>query len=107
MDDLRITKYLRMKVLNFTKLPPTSSSTILHIKKAYSQANRWYKLLETHNHIDYVYVEHETGWIPQIITEELPPDFPHLRKCKTCAKPNTCICRFCTCELLKCHNDWN
>ena len=23
------------------------------------------------------YKEHETGWIPQIVTEQLPDDFPH------------------------------
>ena len=44
MDDLRTFKYHRMKNLDFTKLPPTSTSLMLHIKRAYLQANRWYSI---------------------------------------------------------------
>ena len=39
MNDLRIFEYHRMKDLDFMKLPPTSSSLKLHIKRAYLQAN--------------------------------------------------------------------
>ena len=45
IDDLRSFKYHRMKHLDFTKLPPTSTSLILYIKRAYLQANRWYSIL--------------------------------------------------------------
>lgn len=118
MNDLRIFKYHRMKNLDFMKLPPTSSSLKLHIKRAYLQANRWYTLLDDHvNFHDpllYGYEEQETGLTPQIITKPLPDDFPYPCSCMTCSRPKTCKCRinllpcsrFCVCgKSNNCKND--
>lgn len=118
MNDLRIFKYHRMKNLDFMKLPPTSSSLKLHIKRAYLQANRWYTLLEDHVEFHdptlYGYVEQETGLTPQIITEPLPDDFPYPCSCMTCSRAKVCKCRinlvpcsrFCFCgNSSSCKND--
>lgn len=118
MNYLRIFRYHRMNNLDFTKLPPTSYSLKLHIKRAYLQANRWYNLLEDdvgfHDPSHYGYEEQETGWAPQIISEPLPDDFPYPCNCKICSRPNTCKCRinsvpcsrFCVCgNSTKCKND--
>lgn len=117
MNDLRIFKYHRMKILDFTKLPPTSCSLKLHIKRVYLQAKRWYSILEEeecyHDPSHYGYDEQETGWAPQIVTEQLPDNFPYPCTCKICSRLNTCKCRinsvpcsrFCVCEnSSKCKN---
>ena len=119
MDDLRTSKYHQMKKLDFTKLPPASWIVYLHIKRAYLQAARWYNLLEEQNslHLDpslYGYEECESGWMPKIIEQNLPDDFPHPCTCKTCGFQNKCACRlssiscsrFCKCGLSdKCKNN--
>lgn len=118
MDDLRVFKYHRMKILDFLKLPPTSSSLKLHIKRAYLQANRWYTILEDHvgflDPVLYGYEEHDLGLIPQIITQPLPDDFPFPCNCKICFRPRSCKCRinlvpcsrFCVCgNSANCKND--
>ena len=95
---LRIFRYHhRMKNLDFMKLPQTSCSLRLHIKRAYLQANRWYSLLEDHVGFHdptlYEYEQRETGWAPQSITEPLPHHFFYPCNCKLCSKSNTCKCR--------------
>ena len=107
-----------MKHLDFTKLPPTSTSLILYIKRAYLQANRWYSILNDsecfQNPENFGYVEKEEGWNPQIILQQLPDDFPFPCSCKTCSRITICRCRmnsiacsrFCFCEnSSKCRND--
>lgn len=42
MNEVRKTKYHQIKKLDFTQLPPASSSVSLNIKRAYLQAARWY-----------------------------------------------------------------
>lgn len=109
MNDLRITKYHSMKNLDFRKLPPTSSSLRLHIKRAYLQSYKWFHILgDDRDSLDpsiYGYQENVMGWTPQITTHVLPEDFPHPCSCKKCAKKSICKCcinllpcsRFCTC----------
>lgn len=79
MNDLRIFRYHRMKNLDFTKLPLTSCSIKLHLKRAHLQANRWYSILDEkddfHDPNHYGYEEQEAGWTTKIVTEPEPlPD---------------------------------
>jgi hypothetical protein len=115
MNDCRISQYHRMKRLDFSKLPPTSSATQLHIKRSYLQTYRWCHILDdstTLNPSEYGFIEQHGEWLPCIIEEVIPEDFPHPCKCKKCARDAACKCRasmipcskFCDCKSEDCRN---
>ena len=86
-DDLRRAMFYKYsKDLNLEKLPPTSSSISLHIKRAYLQTHIWLhapfvksisiSALEYGYEKDDDEEEDQEGVIPVVINSALPEDFP-------------------------------
>ena len=122
-DDLRRAMFYKYsKDLNLEKLPPTSSSISLHIKRAYLQTHIWlhapFVKSISISPLEYGYEkdddeeEDQEGVIPVVINSALPEDFPKPCKCLKCARDNTCICRakglkcceYCGCKPEECKN---
>ena len=112
-DDLRYkTFHKNVFQLDIEKLPCTSSSIVLHIKRAYLQCYRWVHAAYLEdialNPIDYGYSLNENNVLaPEIVLPEITPDnFPIPCKCLKCSKATVCPCRlksitccaFCKCE---------
>ena len=92
--------YKKSKELGLKKLPATSSSVLLHIKRAYLQTYIW--LLSAFvesiviNPLEYGYEledDDEEMMTPKIIEKILPDELPRPYKCVKCAKSNVCTCR--------------
>ena len=89
--------YKKSKKLDLERFPPTSSSILLHIKRAYLQSHVWLRspfaksLVIDPLEYGYKLQEDEDDKVmkPNIMTE----DPPVLCKCEKCARANTCICR--------------
>ena len=111
-DELRYETYhKRAFQLDFEKLPCTSKSIILHIKRAYYTCYRWCHVPFMEeidlNPINYGYYEDvDENLVPEIIQgETIPNDFPIPCNCIKCAKSNVCPCRvreIHCCEYCKC-----
>lgn len=119
-DNLRNkTYYKKAKEINLEKLPPTSSSIGLHIKRAYLQTFIWLHAPFTDdfdiNPLNYGYEcndDDEDEIVPKIINNALPEDFPMPCNCGKCARENVCSCRinnlkcceYCRCQPESCKN---
>ena len=122
-DELRYHIYhTKTFQLDLEKLPPTSSSIKLHIKRAYLQTYMWLHAPFIENiaisRVEYGYIENsEEHIIPIVVSDVLiPPDFPSPCNCMKCSKSNVCkcrikqiaCCRFCKCEAsVGCKNSLN
>ena len=112
-DLLRKTCYKKSTVISIEKLPPTSSSIALHIKRAYLQTYirlraPFIKNLEI-NPMQYEYKvnqDDEDEIVPTAVNHVLPKDFPMPCKCGKCARENVCscqindlqCCQYCSCQ---------
>ena len=117
-DQLRNKIYYRKsQLLDLEKLPPTSTSIMLHIKRAYLQTHVWlhspFVASITIDPLDYGYQLDDEDHLKPIVTDNvLPDDLPQPCKCVKCAKPNVCICRvngiscsrYCNCRSEACKN---
>ena len=111
-DDLRNQTYHQKSFqLNLEKLPATSSSIRLHIKRAYLQCHLWIHapFMETIDidPIQFGYFLNDDEEIAPLIMNgpSIPDDFPAPCNCLKCAKPNVCPCRvraISCCEFCKC-----
>ena len=107
--------------LNIEKLPPTSSSIQLHVKRAYLQTYTWLHALFAAdldiNPLRYGYeVEDEDDdcedTISKVVADVMPEDFLMPCKCVKCARENVCSCRkhglhcckYCNCKADACKN---
>lgn len=123
-DDLRKKVYYKKATeINIEKLPPTSSSIALHVKRAYLQTYIWlhapfifdldidplqygYKLDDDYEDDD------DNGIIPLMAAKVLPEDFPLPCRCTKCARETVCPCRvhelpcceYCNCKPESCKN---
>ena len=122
-DQLRhIVYYKKSKELDLEKLPATSSSVLLHIKRAYLQTYIWLhsafvESIEI-NHLGYGYEledDDEEMMAPEIIEKILPDKLPMPCKCVKCTKSNVCTChvnkirccQYCNCKTEICQNQLN
>jgi hypothetical protein len=112
-DDLRNQIYHRHSFkLDLERLPPTSSSIVQHIKRAFLQCFMWLNAPFA-EHIELI--PQEYGYAASYDTQELlpiimhgpciPEDFPVPCNCVKCAKSNVCPCRvknITCCQFCKC-----
>ena len=123
-DDLRNAIYYKKATeVNIEKLPPTSTSIYLHIKRAYLQTYIWlHAPFSAELDIDplnygYEIEDDEDDYdaiIPKIVTDVLPDDFPMPCKCVKCARETVCSCRihglscceYCNCKSDSCKNPY-
>ena len=105
--------------LDFEKLPCTSRSIRLHIKRAYLQTFRWINVASVEsidlNPADYAYsLDENDHLVPNVVdVDRIPSDFPLPCNCLKCAKSTvfscrvkqiTC-CKFCECgAIVDCKN---
>ena len=100
------------KYFNIEKLPCTSESIKLHIKRTFLQTHKWINAATTESislsSLNYGYeFETDSGTlIPQVTPEErTPADFPQPCTCLKCSRVNICLCRMkgipC-CDFCKC-----
>ncbi len=111
-DKLRYNIYHKKSFqLDLEKLPCTSTSIQLHIKRAYLQCYRWLHApyLDTVplDPTEYGYFVNNDGQLsPQIIQDcVIPSDFPVPCSCTKCARSTICPCRvrnISCCEFCKC-----
>ena len=100
-DDLRHkTYYKKSTEISIEKLPPTSSSITLHIKRAYLQTYIWLRAPFINNleidPLQYGYEvneDDEDEIVLTVVNHVLPEDFPMPCKCGKCARENVCSCR--------------
>ena len=103
-DDLRREMFYKYsKDLDLEKLPPTSSSIYLHIKRAYLKTHIWlhapFVKSISISPLDYGYEKDDDeeadqeGVIPIVTNFALSENFPKPFKCLKCARDNSCICR--------------
>ena len=101
-DNLRNkTYYKKSTEINIEKLPPTSPSIALHIKRAYLQTYIWLHVPFMNNlEIDPLQYGNDFDEdddvdeiVPTIVDHVLPEDFPMPCKCGKCARENICLCR--------------
>ena len=121
VDGFRFKTYHKKSFqLDLEKLPPTSSSIHIHIKRAYLQCYLWLhapfvESIEV-NPEDYGYeFTADEMLLPIIVAgDTMPEDFPVPCNCMKCAKRNVCPCRvkqiscckFCKCEASSaCNNE--
>ena len=119
-DDLRNkTYYKKSTEIRIDKLPPTSSSIALHIKRAYLQTYIWLRApfinsLEI-DPLQYGYKvngDDEDEIVPTVVNQVLSEDFPMPCKCGKCTRENICSCRIndlqccqsCSCQPDSCKN---
>ena len=119
-DDLRHkTYYKKSTEISIEKLPPTSSSIALHVKRAYLQTYIWLRApfinnleidpLQYGNEIN---EDDEDEIVPTAVNHVLPEDFPMPCKYDKCARENVCSCRinnlqccqYCSCQPDSCKN---
>ena len=123
-DSLRnFVYYKKATEINLEKLPPTSSSIYLHIKRAFLQTFIWLHapfLAEMDiDPLNFGYEMEEEDVdcediFPQIVADVLPEDFPMPCKCVKCAKETVCSCRkyqlpcctYCNCKSDSCKNPY-
>ena len=123
-DDLRNTIYYKKATeINIEKLPPTSSSIYLHIKRAYLQAYIWLRAPFTAEldidplNYGYEVEDDEDDYdeiIPKIVMKVLPEEFPLPCRCLKCARETVCSCRkhglscceYCNCKADSCKNPY-
>ena len=115
------TYYKKSTEISIKKLPPTSSSIALHIKRAYLQTYIWLRapsinnLDNNNNNLIIIYKvneDDEDEIIPTVVNHVLPEDFPMPCKCGKCAWENVCSCRinnlqccqYCSCQPDSCKN---
>ena len=119
-DDLRHkTYYKKSTEISIEKLPPTSSSIALHIKRAYFQTYIWLRAPFINNleidPLQYGYEvnkDDEDEIVLTVVNHVLPEDFPMPCKCGKCARENVCSCRindlqccqYCSCQPDSCKN---
>lgn len=123
-DDLRNKVYYKKATeINIEKLPPTSSSIALDIKRAYLQTYIWLHAPFTSeldiDPLQYGYEldkddddEHDDGIIPRTVDKVLPENFPLPCRCVKCAREMVCPCRvhelpcceYCNCKPDSCKN---
>ena len=116
-----IVYYKKSKELDLEKLPATSSSVLLHIKRSYLQTYIWLhsafvESIEI-NPLEYGYEleDDDEMMTPKIIEEILPDELPIPCKCVKCTKSNVCNCRvnkircckYCNCKTEICQNQLN
>ena len=110
-DRLRFEEYHKQAFkFDLEKIPPTSSSIINHIKRAYYQCFHWLKAPVCANidiePLEYGYILNDDGLLlPDIQTDPLPDDFPMPCSCQKCAGENVCPCRvkkIPCCDYCKC-----
>lgn len=114
--------YKKSKELDLEKLPATSSSVSLHIKRAYLQTYIWLHSAYVEsieiNPLEYGYElddDDEEIIVPKIIEVSLPDELPMPCNCVKCAKSNVCTCRvnkirccqYCNCKPDVCQNQLN
>lgn len=120
-DQLRNEVYYKKSgEMDLEKFPPTSSSILLHIKRAFFQTSTWiHSPVEatTLNPLDYGYemdsVDDEVIR-PKIVQSILPEGFSMPCKCGKCARGNICPCRvnslkcceYCSCKETVCQNPY-
>ena len=123
-DQLRnMVYYKKSKKLDLERFPPTSSSILLQIKRAYlesyvSLCSSFSKSLVI-DPLEYGYKLQEDDddeiMKPNIMTISLPEDLQIPCKCGKSAKANVCICRvnnihccqYCNCKAETCQNSSN
>ena len=98
-DELCFQRYQRKNFqLDFKKLPCTSKSISLHIRRAYLQCYRWIHVASVENidlrPIDYGYsVDEDYHLVHEIVDgNTIPSDFPSPCNCLKCAKSTMCSC---------------
>ena len=110
--------YQKSQLLDLEKLPPTSTSIMLHIKRAYLQTYLWlhspFVASINIDPLDYGYQLDDNDYLNPVITDGnvLPVNLPQPCKCAKCAKPNVCVCRvngvsccrYCNCNSEACQN---
>ena len=94
------TYYKKSTKINIEKLPPTSSSIALHIKRAYLQTYIWLHAPFMNNlEIDPLQYGYEIDEddndeiVPTIVDHVLAEDLPMRCKCGKCARENICSCQ--------------
>jgi len=98
-DKLRYNIYHKKTFqLDLEKLPCTSASVHLHIKRAYLQCYRWLHAPYLENvpldPTEYGYTLDKKGHLsPEIVHDVLPSDFPTPCSCIKCAISTVCPCR--------------
>ena len=101
----------RISALDLEKFPPTSSSIVMHIKRAYLQAYMWYHSPFTESielkPEDFGYLRIDDEYlVPEISNKsKIPELFPQPCKCQKCARKNVCGCRIKSivcCKYCKC-----
>ncbi|XP_057301782.1 uncharacterized protein LOC130636171 isoform X2 [Hydractinia symbiolongicarpus] len=117
--DKDVIYYKKSQLLDLEKLPPTSSSAILHIKRSYLQTYVWLHAPFVRSididptHYGYVLDEEGDCLKPKITEDDvLPDDLPQPCNCLKCARANVCICRinninccqYCNCKREECQN---
>ena len=122
-DQLRnMVYYKKSKKLDLERFPPTSSSILLHIKRAYLQQYVWLRSLFAKSLVidpiedGYKLREDDDEVMkPNIMTISLSEDLPIPCKCGKCARVNVCIChvnniqccQYCNCKAETCQNSSN
>ena len=113
--------YQKATEINIEKLPLTSSSIALHIKRAYLQTYIWlHAPFNSELDIDplqygyqlYENDDDEDELVPQVIAKVLPEDFPLPCKCVKSARERVFPCRvhelpcceYCNCKSDSCKN---
>ena len=124
LDQLRnMVYYKKSKKLNLERFPPTSSSILLRIKRAYLQSHVWLRfpfaksLVIDPLQYGYKLQEDDDDEVmkPNIMKISLPEDIPIPYKCGKSAKANVCICRvnniqccqYCNSKAETCQNSSN
>ena len=116
-----IVYYKTSKELDLEKLPATSSSVLLHIKRAYLQNYIWLHSAFVEsiaiNPLEYGYeLEDNVEMMTLKVTEEILADeLPMPCKGVICAKSNVCTCpvnkirccQYCNCKTEICQNQLN
>ena len=100
-------------VLDLEKLPSTSSSIQLHIKRCYYQTYLWLQSpIEDSIDIypeDFGYILEDEILLPKVnLTQTVPEDLVMPCTCVKCARKNVCPCRkanISCCEFCKCQKD--
>ena len=115
-DELRFQKYHKKNFqVDFEKLPCTSKSIRLHIRRAYLQCYRWIHVASMENidlsPIDYGYsVDEDDHLVHEILDgDTIPSDLPSPCNCLKCAKSTVCpfkikqirCCEFCKCDTVR------
>ena len=121
-DDLRNDIYYKKAtVVDIEKLPPTSTSIHLHIKRAYLQTYIWLHAPFTADldidplHYGYEIEDEDDDCgeiVPKVISSVMPEDFPMPCRCGKCAREMVCSCRkhrqlcckYCNCKSDSCKN---